>query len=136
MTYKVTFILNTAEEAFALFARLLPMEHVSVEEVGKEAGRAKHAQLPSKHVQLPAQLPAPKRRTSAHPFNPDAGINRIILSHLAKRPHTILELRAPLKANGFSPGSVSSRMVALRKRNLVTPVGNGTWILVEQPSAT
>ena len=131
MTYKVTFILNTAEEAFALFARLLPMEHVSVEEVGrtKEVGRAKH-------VQLPAQLPAPKRRTSAHPFNPDAGINRIILSHLAKRPHTILELRAPLKANGFSPGSVSSRMVALRKRNLVTPVGNGTWILVEQPSAT
>jgi len=127
MTYKVTFILSTAEEAFALFARLLPMEHVSVEEVE----RAKPAQLPKA-----VQLPSPQKRRAAHPFDPNSGINHIILTHLAKRPHTILELRAPLKANGFSPGSVSSRMVALRKRNLVTPVGNGTWILVEQPSAT
>jgi hypothetical protein len=129
MTYKVTFILSSAEEAFALFARLLPMEHVSVEEVGG----AKPRQLP-KVTQLPSPL---RKKTAPRTFNPDAGINRIILTHLAKRPHSVNELRAPLKANGFSPGSVSSRIAALRERNLIASLGDGRWTLVnEQSNAT
>jgi hypothetical protein len=122
MTYKVTFTLNTAEEAFSLLARLLPMEHVSVEEVG---GRAKPAPPPKPQITAPR-----KKRKPAHPFDPDAGINRIILSCLAKRPHSMVELRPHLITNGFSGNSAGSRLNALRERNLVTPIGDGRWGLV------
>ncbi len=116
--YKVKFTIS-GEALFALFAKMLPLENLSVEEVlsGVEA--------------TPRLAPTMKKRVKRRSAGPDLkkGINGILVTALKDKPLRAAELGPMIKAAGFSANSVNSRLEELRKQGVIERVGDGTWKL-------
>ena len=116
--YKVKFTIS-GEALFALFAKMLPLENLSVEEVlsGVEA--------------TPRLAPTMKKRARRRSTGPNLkeGINGILVTTLKDKPLRAVELQPMIKAAGFSANSVNSRLEELRKQGVVERVGDGTWKL-------
>jgi hypothetical protein len=113
--FKVAFTMD-AKTLFLIISKMLPIEDLKVEEkLDKAELQAALHSLAWKAERAKLAQPSKKRRSS---FNPDKGINKIILNLLSKRPYHAVELRKPLEENGFSPNSVGSRLTELRIRGL------------------
>jgi hypothetical protein len=125
--FKIGFTI-AGETLFALMSKMLPIENLSVEELAPAsktplADRAiEHHRkkfLPRKHVNTRAR-PGPSLTR---------GINMIIVGELEKGPKRAIEMQPKLKAAGFSPNSVTSRLEALQGHGIVVRVGDGRWKL-------
>lgn len=117
--YKVKFTIS-GEALFALFAKLLPIEDISIEEVLSGVETTLH---------LTPTMKKRARRRSAGP-NLKAGINVVLVTAMQdKPPLRAAELQPIVKAAGFSPNSVNSRLEELRKYGVVERAGDGTWKL-------
>jgi len=129
--FKVAFTMD-AKTLFLIMSKMLPIEDLKVEEKLDEAElqAALHTLAPkAKRALLTKTSPKYKKVRASMPFNPDKGINKILLDNLAKRPHRAIELRDHLKEGGYSPNSVGSRLQRLAKRGVVTQHGDGLWSL-------
>jgi hypothetical protein len=136
MKLKVAFTIDS-KTLFQILAKALPLEDLHVEEQLHQAELdAVAKQLAHKPDKVSfRKRKAYKRTVPTIPFNPDKGINKIILSLLAKGPHRAIEMRPSLKEGGYSPSSVSSRLQELLTHGMVTKHGDGLWSLAEQSSA-
>ena len=115
MKFKVGFTIGS-ETLFAMIAKMLPIEDVSIEELAPTGIRA-HPQIARK-----------KKRDRGGP-RLNMGINAIIMAELKEGPKREIEMRPKIKAGGFSENSTSSRLEALRGHGVVTRVGDGRWKL-------
>ena len=114
--YKVKFTIS-GEALFALFAKMLPIDDVSIEEV--LSGVEPTPRLAMKK-RARRRLPGP---------NLKEGINGILVTALKDKPLRAVELQPMIKAAGFSANSINSRLEELRKQGVVERVGDGTWKL-------
>lgn len=130
--FKVAFTVS-AETLFSLAAKMLPIEDLHIEELVERPA-------PKAVAPVPRMVSKPTRRRRRHAqFTMSRGINKIIVDTLKDGPQTVINLQPAMVAAGFSPNSISSRMVALRARGIVAPVGDGTWRLMptrEGPTTT
>jgi hypothetical protein len=132
--YKIGFV-GEAEVLFAMMAKLLPIDHVTVEDVTPPAPpRPAPAIRFGKRFDLPKPDKPKQKRKSPGP-DLTKGINGIILTRMSDgKTHRAEEFRPLLKAAGFSESSVSSRMEELRKHGVVKHLGEGKWKLVKHSS--
>lgn len=130
--YKIGFTVP-AEVLFGMIAKFLPIEDLAVEEI------VDHPPAPGKPLPKIAQMVShaskhkPKRakRAGKGP-NLKEGINGILMSVLEDgAPQRAIELEKPLKAAGFSPNSVGSRLQNLRNHGVVQMLGDGKWRLTQ-----
>jgi hypothetical protein len=129
--FKVSFTIE-AKTLFQILSKTLPIEDLKVEE---QVGQDKLAPLAKQFAQTKLTKQEHKKHTRSRPsvpFNPDKGINKIILAALTQRPYRVAELRSALASNGYSPNSTVSRLTELRAHGAVTKQGNGLWGLVSQ----
>jgi hypothetical protein len=141
--FKIGFV-GEAEVLFAMMAKLLPIDHVTVEEVTPPAPPSIQptrvlAQQLVRHLDAPKLKPKLKpKQYKRHPSKPldlHAGINRIIMEALADGfAHRAMDLRPLLKKGGFSENSVGSRLTNLREHGAVEQMGDGTWRLANFPT--
>jgi hypothetical protein len=130
MKYKITFTIQS-EDLFQILSSILPLSDLAVEEA--EPPPQQKSQFVIQHpTQRPHRRPA--KRTSSVPFNPNGGINKIILSCLATGPHRALDIRPLLAEGGYSPNSIGSRLQKLHARGVITQMGDGLWSLASQDS--
>ena len=120
VNFKVGFTIS-GETLFALFAKMLPIENLEVEEIPAH-------KPPTKPIALPNGR-KPQARKKNNPMRLKTGINGIVLTAMKGKPMRVLELQPLLKAAGYSINSISSRLEILRQRNIVERVGDGTWRL-------
>lgn len=140
--YKIGFV-GEAEVLFAMMAKLLPIDHVTVEEVAPPTPTPRPtrvlAQQLVRHLDAPKAKPKQYKREPSIPMDLTKGINRIILEALAHgmaRPAT--DFKPLLKRGGFSANSVGSRLQKLEVKGVVERMGDGTWRLTDRylpPSA-
>jgi hypothetical protein len=134
--FKVAFTMD-AKTLFLIMSKLLPVEDLKIEEKLDEAElqAAIHALAPRALLAKTSAKTSAKRKWAKSrpsiPFNPDKGINKIILDLLAKRPHRAIEMRKPLEDGGYSRSSVSSRLAELKNRGAVVQNSDGLWSLSE-----
>jgi hypothetical protein len=122
--FKVGFTIGS-ETLFAMIAKMLPIEDVSVEEIApSKTPQADRAIL----LHQKKFAPRKKKRDRGGP-RLNMGINAIILAELKEGPKREIEMRPKIKAAGFSENSTSSRLEALRGHGVVTRVGDGRWKL-------
>jgi len=128
--FKVAFTMDS-KTLFLIMSKILPIEDLKVEEKfdPAELQAALHALAPKEQKVL-AHKPKYRKGRASIPFSPDKGINKILLTHLAQRPHRATELRIHLKEGGFSPNSVGSRLQKLAHRGMVKQHGDGLWSLI------
>jgi hypothetical protein len=138
--YKIGFV-GDAEVLFAMMAKLLPIDHVTVEEVTLPAPSRldpairfdKRFDLPKPQPKLKPKLKQHKRRPS-RPLDLHAGINKIIMEALADGfAHYATDLKPLLVKGGFSENSAGSRLQNLREHGVVEQMGDGTWRLAKFP---
>jgi hypothetical protein len=120
--FKIGFTID-AETLFGILAKMLPIEDLSVEELAPAERAIRIANAP------PRKLPRPKRASNGP--NLKAGINGIILSALTQKPQRASELQPLLKRAGFSVNSISSRLQALERFNILVHDDEGVWRLKE-----
>lgn len=125
LKFKVGFTI-TGEALFAIIAKMLPIENLSMEEIIPSktplADRAiEHHQ--KKFLPRKKQL---NQRASPGP-SLTRGINMIIVNELESGPKRASELQPKAKAAGFSNNSVNSRLEALRNHGIVERIGDGRW---------
>jgi hypothetical protein len=113
--FKVAFTIS-GETLFAMISKMLPIEDLSVEEIAPTP-----AERP---IAIAHKLKVHKRKGVVRL---DMGINRIIMEAIDKQPTSVLDLRPKVKAGGYSPHSVSSRLEQLRRKGYVSPMGDGRW---------
>ena len=122
MKFKVGFTIGS-ETLFAMIAKMLPIEDVSIEELAPIktdrviTGIREHPQIARK-----------KKRDRGGP-RLNMGINAIIVTELKEGPKREVEIRPKIKAAGFSENSTSSRLQALLEHGIVARVGDGRWKL-------
>ena len=114
--YKVKFTIS-GEALFALFAKMLPIDDVSIEEIPAHKPAPKPIALPGERKRRPPRL--------------NMGINGIILTAMKGKPMRAQELQPLIVAAGFSANSVNSRLEALRLRGIIQRVGDGTWRVMD-----
>ena len=114
VNFKVGFTIS-GETLFALFAKMLPIDDLSVEEIPAH-------KPPAKPIALPRE---PQARKNSPRLN--MGINGIILTAMKDKPMRALQMKSLLVAAGFSAHSVNSRLEALRLKGIIERVGDGTW---------
>ena len=122
--FKVGFTIS-GETLFALFAKMLPIDDLSVEEVGPWPVTG--SKLLPKSKTAPTRKPQARKKNN--PMRLNMGINGIVLTAMKGKPMRALELQPLLKAAGYSINSINSRLENLRQRNIVERVGDGTWRL-------
>jgi hypothetical protein len=125
--FKIGFTMS-AETLFGIISKFVPVENLHVEEVIEH-----HVPLSDLAIRSDKQfdLPKPKRHRRSNRFNPKGGINMIIIEAMADgKPHRPVEFGPLLKANGYSPNSVGSRMTTLLQKGVIAKIGDGTWKLV------
>ena len=126
MKFKVGFTIGS-ETLFAMIAKMLPIEDVSVEElVQSKTPQADRAMLLHQKKFSPRKKMT--RRASTGP-RLNMGINAVILAELKESPKRAVEMQTKVTAAGFSANSVTSRLEALRGHGVVTRVGDGRWKL-------
>jgi SOS response regulatory protein OraA/RecX len=130
--FKVAFTME-AKTLFLFMSKILPIEDLKVEEKLDEAElqaalRSIAPKAEQTELAQPLKRKYAKTRVSI-PFDPDKGINKILLASLAKRPHRAIELRTYLTEGGYSGNSVGSRLQQLRKHGAVVQHGDGLWSL-------
>jgi hypothetical protein len=120
--FKVGFTIGS-ETLFAMIAKMLPIEDVSIEELAPiKADRVITG------IRAHPQIARKKKRDRGGP-RLNMGINAIIMAELKEGPKREIEMRPKIKAAGFSENSTSSRLEALRGHGVVTRVGDGRWKL-------
>lgn len=130
--FRVSFTI-TAETMFHMMSKFLPIDDLSVVEQPL-VERAKLAQ-PKPAIVTQQKLVGkwkikPKHKTRS--IDMKKGINSVIADLLSDgKPHRAMEIGPLIKARGYSPNSVTSRLDALQAAGLVKKVDIGTWILVE-----
>jgi hypothetical protein len=122
--FKVGFQID-AETLFGLIAKFLPVEALEVEEIAPKPTLAERAIAIHKLAHKPRQ-----KRASPGP-NLKKGINSIIMVALSDGPKRPVELQLKIKAAGFSPNSVTSRLEELSKFGVIERVGDGRWKIKE-----
>jgi hypothetical protein len=119
--FKIGFTMD-AETLFGLMSKFLPVENLSVEElierrpveaIAHAVKRITAKRITTKHKKRPVQL--------------DSGINGIIMTAISDKPARPIDIRPKVIAAGFSANSLTSRMMFLRERGIIEPVGDGTW---------
>ena len=127
--YRLGFTMS-AETLFALMAKVLPIEDLSVEEI---------APTPAKppRLQPPAQLAKPKvkraPRRSGYAINLQAGTNAIILKVLEDgKIHRTSEIKEAYLAAGYNPNGTGSSIERQRKWGLIEKAGVGQWRLTKE----
>ena len=143
--YKIGFV-GEAEVLFAMMAKLLPIDHVTVEEVAPPAPAPQPTRVLAQQLvrHLDASKAKPRKKyvksRPSIPMDLTKGINRIILEALAHgMMRSAIELRPLLKRGGFSVNSVGSRLQKLEVKGVVERMGDGTWRLTDRylpPDAT
>ena len=122
MKFKVGFTIGS-ETLFAMIAKMLPIEDVSIEELAPiKADRMITG------IRAHPQIAGKKKRDRGGP-RLNMGINAIIMAELKEGPKREIEMRRKIKAGGFSENSTSSRLEALRGFGIVTRIGDGRWKL-------
>lgn len=139
MKFKVGFTID-AQTLFAMMAKMLPIEDVSVEEVMERAALKLAHERPQRLAHA-----KPKRRrggTRGHGSraNLKAGANRVIMDWLADgQPHEPNEVRAAYAKAGFAPTGLASRLAKLKEYGVLVQPEVGFWQLAEayreQPAA-
>jgi len=129
----------SAETLFLLMSKMLPIDDLAVEEVMDAPPNPRHnlkAQI--KHLGQDSLMPPPKakqpqkRKRASRGLNLKQGINGIILVALSDGAvHRAVDLQPMLKAAGYSPNSVSSRLQELRNNGVVRQVSTGAWRLTD-----
>jgi hypothetical protein len=114
----------SAETLFALMSKVLPIDDLSVEEV---------MDRPRPPSALPERKKLPRKayaKRVSKGLNLNEGINGIILTAMSDGlAHRAADLQPLVKAAGFSPNSVGSRLQALREHGVVKQLDNGGWRL-------
>lgn len=124
---KVKFTIE-AQTLFALASKLLPIEDLSIEELAPEHARA-IAKATQQVVLAKPQIKKVNRRGNNR-FNPDKGVNKIILDMLADgKPHHVAEADGTIKEAGYSPNGMYSRIQRLQRHGLVFQPRAGLWQL-------
>ena len=116
VNFKVGFTIS-GETLFALFAKMLPIDDLSVEEIPAHKPPAKPIAIQRK----------PQARKKNNPPRLNMGINGIILTAMKDKPMRALQMKSLIVAAGFSAHSVNSRLEALRLKGIIERVGDGTW---------
>jgi hypothetical protein len=137
--FKVAFTMDS-KTLFLIMSKMLPIEDLKVEEKLDEAELHQALKsLAGRHEQkiLAHNYPKPKykKKRASIPFNPDKGINKILLDHLARRSYRAGELKKPLQEGGYSANSVNSRLQELAHRGVVIRHSDGLWSLAESDQA-
>lgn len=122
MKFKVGFTIGS-ETLFAMIAKMLPIEDVSIEELAPiKADRVITG------IRAHPQIARKKKRDRGGP-RLNMGINAIIMAELKESPKRAVEMQPKVTAAGFSANSVTSRLEALRDHGVVSRVGDGRWKL-------
>ena len=122
MKFKVGFTIGS-ETLFAMIAKMLPIEDVSIEELAPiKADRVITG------IRAHPQIARKKKRDRGGP-RLNMGINAIIMAELKESPKRAVEMQTKVTAAGFSANSVTSRLEALRDHGVVSRVGDGRWKL-------
>ena len=109
-------------------SKFLPIDSLHVEEVVErpDPNIAKIAKV----KQLVARKPQIKKvnRRGNNRFNPNAGVNKIILDMLADgKPHHAVEADGMLIEAGYSPKGLYSKMQRLVRHGYVNQPAKGLW---------
>ena len=122
VNFKVGFTIS-GETLFALFAKMLPIDDLSVEEIPAHKPPAKPTALPNGRK--------PQARKKQNPMRLKDGINGIVLTAMSDKPMKAQELQPLIKAAGYSVNSINSRLEALRIKGIIARVGDGRWRVVD-----
>ena len=132
--YRLGFTMS-AETLFALVAKVLPIEDLSVEEIAPvpvKAGRQLADSGPHPQLAKPKRR-SPAPRKNGYAANLDAGTNAIILKVLADgKPHRTREIKDAFVAGGYNPNGTGSSMARQEKWGLIEHVGVGMWQLTKE----
>ena len=124
--YRLGFTMS-AETLFALMAKVLPIEDLSVEEI---------APVPVRMPKPPPQLVAPKKKRATrggYNANLQAGTNAIILKVLEDgKVHRTREIKEAYLAAGYNPNGTGSSIERQRKWGLIEKAGVGQWRLTKE----
>ena len=125
MKFKVGFTID-GETLFAMIAKMLPIEDVSVEEIAPASKTPQADRAIALHQKkFPTQR---KKQTRASPGpSLTSGVNMVIVNELGSGPKRATELQPKATAAGFSANSVNSRLEALRNHGIVERIGDGRW---------
>ena len=108
MKFKVGFTIGS-ETLFAMIAKMLPIEDVSVEEIVESKTPQADRAIALHQKKFPPRKKQLNRRASPGP-SLTRGINMVIVNELEKGPKREVEIRPKIKAAGFSANSTSSRL--------------------------
>ena len=117
------------ETLFALMAKMLPIEDLSVKELPPEPTLTERAFAVNKITRH--AITASKRSRRSASVRLDKGINKVLVDALTERPMRALELQPLVKEAGWSGNSVNSRLESLRLKGFVTRISEGRWQLVK-----
>jgi hypothetical protein len=117
--FKIGFTIDS-ETLFGLMSKMLPIDNLSVEEMVERTPETKFVEAPWTKRPI-------KRRKPSIPIRLDQGINSVVMAALAEGPVSEVVLRPKIKAHGFSPNSVSSRLQFLQRKGFIERVGDGRW---------
>ena len=125
--FKIGFTI-AGETLFAMIAKMLPIENLSVEELGP-ASKTPLADRAIAHHQK--RFPTQRKKMSRASPGPtlNRGINGIIVTELKAKPCSAAELKPKMKAAGYSPDSLSSRLERLLSHGVIERAGAGLWRL-------
>lgn len=116
------------ETLFALMAKILPIEDLSVKELPPLTERAFAVNKITRRA-IAASKPKFKRPNAE--IKLDRGINKIIVEALTERSMRASELEPLVVTAGWSRNSVNSRLEFLRQKGFVTRIGDGRWQMVK-----
>ena len=128
MKFKVGFTIGS-ETLFAMIAKMLPIENVSVEEIVESKTPLAQRAIALHQKKFPTQPKKQIHRRASPGPSLTRGINMVIVNELESGPKRATELQPKAKAAGFSNNSVNSRLEALRNHGIVERIGDGRWRL-------
>jgi hypothetical protein len=118
--YRLAFTMP-AETLFALMAKVLPIEDLSVEEIAPTPARPKL--VAQRRLEKP-----PRKKSNRGGPNLKTGANSIIMELLADGAgHAANELKPMFKARGLSENGVGSALEKLRRRGVIHHPAVGLW---------
>jgi hypothetical protein len=132
--FKIRFVVP-AETLFSLMAKMLPIEDLHVEEVIERPDQSPNAMF-LKGVEIAKKFEKAVRKPTLRKkrqnrLDLDNGINAILIDILKDGvPHRAVEMKAPVKAGGYSENSVGSRLQSLREQGVVEQTGDSQWRLI------
>jgi hypothetical protein len=117
----------TGEALFGLVAKMgLPIEDLEVEEMGP------NPMLTERAIAIHKLMHKPKQKRASPGPNLKKGINSIVMMALSDGPKRPIDMHPKLKAAGFSPNSITSRLEKLSSFGAVERVGDGRWKIKDE----